>query len=120
MASNPNRKRAYEESEFTPENIQDLKRCRTDPVYFMKKFIKVTHPTKGMVPLELYDYQERMVDALLNNKDVIMLCSRQLGKCFSGCTSINTISEPKGLKRLILKIVNREVYDQLFNSDIIH
>lgn len=113
MASGPNKKRAYEQSEFTPENIQDLLRCREDPVYFMKKFIKVTHPTKGMVPLELYHYQERMVDALLNHKDVIMLCSRQLGKCLQGQTHISTIVKPTGFKKVILKIVNRDLYERV-------
>jgi phage terminase large subunit-like protein len=58
----------------------ELKRCREDPIYFMKKYIKVTHPTKGAVPFELYDYQEEMVMAIHENKDTVLLCSRQMGK----------------------------------------
>ncbi|WP_407305428.1 terminase large subunit domain-containing protein [Acinetobacter sp.] len=77
---NPKSKRPNESSEYTPENIQDLLKCMKDPIYFFSKFIKVKHPKKGLVPLELYQYQERMVDALLNHKDVVMLCSRQMGK----------------------------------------
>lgn len=80
MAKNPNLKRAHEESEYTPDRIMELKRCREDPIYFMKKYIKVTHPTKGAVPFELYDYQEEMVMAIHENKDTVLLCSRQMGK----------------------------------------
>lgn len=77
---NPKAKRAHENSEFRPEDIVDLARCMRDAEFFFTKFIKVKHPTKGLVPLELYGYQKRMLDALLNHKDVVMLCSRQLGK----------------------------------------
>lgn len=77
---NPKVKRAFEDSEFRPEDIVDLAKCMKDAEFFFTKFVKVKHPTKGLVPLELYDYQKRMLDALLNHKDVVMLCSRQLGK----------------------------------------
>lgn len=80
MPKSPNQKRAHESSEYAPEHLVELARCSKDPIYFMKHYVKVKHPKKGWVPLELYHYQERMVDALLNHRDVIMLCSRQMGK----------------------------------------
>lgn len=73
-------KRANQESEFTHENIQDLARCMRDPIFFIEKFVKVQHPTKGTVPMVLYDYQKKMIDSIHNNKDTIILASRQLGK----------------------------------------
>lgn len=73
-------KRANRESEYTPDLTQELKKCASDPVYFIKNYVKIQHPTKGCVPFELYDYQLKMVDAVHNNKDTILLCSRQLGK----------------------------------------
>lgn len=73
-------KRANKELEYTPEQIMELKRCKNDPVYFITKYVKIQHPTKGSVPFELFDYQLEMIDAIHNNKDTILLCSRQLGK----------------------------------------
>jgi hypothetical protein len=77
---NPNVKRPGETSEFYPEYIVDLKRCIVDPIFFFEKYVKVKHPTKGLVPFVLHPYQKRMVEALMTHKDVIMLCSRQTGK----------------------------------------
>jgi hypothetical protein len=73
-------KRANRESEYTPDQLMELAKCQNDPVYFIKKYVKIQHPTKGCVPFELYDYQLEMIDAVHNNKDTILLCSRQLGK----------------------------------------
>ena len=78
--ANPYIKRAYSESEYTPEDLIELKRCMNDPIYFMENFIMVVHPTNGTVPFVLYDFQRRMVDAVHNNKDTVILASRQLGK----------------------------------------
>jgi Terminase large subunit, T4likevirus-type, N-terminal len=80
MAKNPLLKAAFSENEYTPENILDLKRCSQDPIYFMRKFIKVSHPTKGIVPFELYPYQISLVESIHKNRKVICLASRQLGK----------------------------------------
>jgi hypothetical protein len=80
MAKNPNLKRAHESSEYDHEKIMEIRRCSTDPIYFMEKYVKVQHPTKGAVPFILYDYQKEMIDAIHNNKDTILLCSRQMGK----------------------------------------
>lgn len=80
MAKNPGLKRAYETSEYTPQSAIELARCMKDPIYFMENYVKVQHPTRGAVPFILYDYQKEMVDAIHNNKDTILLCSRQMGK----------------------------------------
>ena len=73
-------KKAYSNSEYTPEQIEELKKCFHDPIYFMKTYVKVMHPKKGVVPFELYEYQEEMIDVIHNNKDVLLMASRQLGK----------------------------------------
>lgn len=80
MAKNPNLKRAHATSEFDGSKVQELIKCKNDPVYFMEKYVKVQHPTKGAVPFILYPYQKEMVAAIHENKDTILLCSRQMGK----------------------------------------
>lgn len=80
MAKNPNLKRAHSTSEFTGDRIQELLKCSRDPIYFMETYVKVQHPLKGSVPFILYPFQREMVLAIHENKDTILLCSRQMGK----------------------------------------
>ena len=77
---NPQLKRAYAESEFTASSIQELAKCAKDPIYFMINYLKVAHPTRGAVSFNLYEYQIDMVKCIHENKDVVILASRQLGK----------------------------------------
>lgn len=80
MPSNVSIKRPFQETEYTSETIMDLKRCLVDPIFFIENFVKVQHPTKGTVPMVLFEYQKEMLDAIHNNKDTVILASRQLGK----------------------------------------
>lgn len=77
---NPQLKRAYATDEYTPEMIQELAKCKRDPVYFMKTYIKVQHPTKGTIPFALFEYQERFVKHMQDNRFTITLQPRQCGK----------------------------------------
>jgi hypothetical protein len=78
--ANPYIKKANVTSEYEPWMFDELEKCQDDPIYFIKTYVKIQHPTKGTVPFELFDYQERLIDAIHNNKDTLILCSRQLGK----------------------------------------
>jgi hypothetical protein len=73
-------KRAFAESEYTPESVQELVKCRNDPVYFIRNYVYLQHPSKGKMLFNLYDYQEELIESLLNNRWVITLMSRQMGK----------------------------------------
>lgn len=58
---------------------QELLRCAKDPVYFMKTYVKIVHPTKGRLPFNTYPFQDDCVNAFLENRFNIILKSRQLG-----------------------------------------
>lgn len=73
-------KRAHAESEYTPENIRELAKCRVDPVYFIRHYIYLQHPTKGKILFDLFDYQEDLVRLVNTEKRVIALIARQMGK----------------------------------------
>lgn len=94
-------KRANLETEFTPEQVMDLAKCATDPIYFMRNYMMVMHPVKGTIPFDLYDYQENAINAFKNNKDVIVRCSRQAGKCVLNNT-LYTIRNKKTGEKLVL------------------
>jgi hypothetical protein len=73
-------KPAHKETEYTPAMVLELDKCRTDPVYFIGKYIKIVHPTKGAVNFELYPYQKELIEAYHTHKDNIVLAARQVGK----------------------------------------
>jgi hypothetical protein len=102
--------------EYTTEQVMELKKCAEDPIYFMRSYMKVMHPTRGAIPFDLYPYQERAVMSFRNNKDTIVMMGRQQGKCLYKTTIINTAVKPKGFKKLLLKLFFRKQYDLIFNS----
>lgn len=60
--------------------VLELKRCREDPIYFMRNYVVIQHPTKGAIKFDMFDYQERFVRTMHENRSVITLQPRQCGK----------------------------------------
>jgi hypothetical protein len=78
--SNPNLKKIGVDIEFTQDQIQEYIKCAQDPIYFVKNYVKIVHVDKGLIPLDLYAYQERMINTFHNNRFVITKMPRQSGK----------------------------------------
>ena len=76
---NPLLKRAGEKVELTADHIKEYKRCMDDPIYFAENYIKIVHVDKGLIPIELYDYQKRIIKALQEYRYNIVLSCRQSG-----------------------------------------
>ena len=53
---------------WTEENIKEYKRCMDDPAYFARKYVKIISLDKGLVPFDLYPYQEEMFKHFNNNR----------------------------------------------------
>ncbi len=77
---NPNLKRANVPINFTEEQIQEYLKCKADPVYFAKNYIKIVSLDEGLVPFNLYDFQEEMVRCFHTNRFNIAKLPRQTGK----------------------------------------
>ena len=82
-------KKANKKHKYTKSQVLELEKCmdiKTGPLYFMKKFMKIQHPTKGSVPFQPFAYQERLVEAYNNHRFSISMLPRQTGKttCASG------------------------------------
>ena len=77
---NPNLKKANVETEFTTEQLLELKRCAGDASYFIQKYVKIQHPTKGIIYFEPRNYQSRMVEEFQSNRFTVVLSARQTGK----------------------------------------
>jgi hypothetical protein len=57
----------------------EYKKCALDPIYFMKKYCVIQHPTRGKIPFHLFKFQEKCLTDFKNNRYNIILKSRQLG-----------------------------------------
>lgn len=89
MQDEPNLIKApYQKLALTEQQQAEFLRCALDPVYFVKKYIWVQHPTKGKVPFDLYDYQVDMIRTFAGHRQVVAMCSRQLGKTASAAAFI--------------------------------
>lgn len=79
-AKNPLIKKANTPVEITLEQVKELERCASDPVYFIQNYCRIQHPVRGAIPFELYDYQIEMLEAYHERKSVVVLSARQTGK----------------------------------------
>jgi len=68
---------------WTKEHLEEYVKCSKDPVYFVKNYVKVIHLDKGLVPFDLYPYQEKMFKHFIKNRFSVVLACRQSGKSVS-------------------------------------
>ena len=68
---------------FTKDEVIEYSKCLKDPGYFAKHYCKIIHLDLGLVPFELYPYQEQMFDKFNSNRFNIVLACRQSGKSIS-------------------------------------
>ena len=80
---NPSVKRDGVETQFTKDEVLEYAKCMQNPAYFARKYLKVISLDKGLVPFDLYDYQEKMFEHFNNNRFSIVLACRQSGKSIS-------------------------------------
>ena len=77
---NPNLKKANTQIEFTQENILEFLKCKDDPVYFARKYIKIVSLDSGLVPFNMYKFQEKLIRNFHENRFNICKMPRQTGK----------------------------------------
>lgn len=79
-------KTPYKKENYTADQITEIVKSVTDPIYFIREYMWIQHPTKGRVKFELYDYQIDLINAYQGNKYSINMLGRQMGKstCAAG------------------------------------
>ena len=68
---------------YTQDEIKEYQKCMVDPAYFAKTYAKIINLDKGLVPFDLYPYQEKMFNHFNDNRFSIVLACRQSGKSIS-------------------------------------
>ena len=59
---NPLLKKANTPIEFTEDQILEFVRCKNDPVYFAKNYVKIVTLDKGLQSFAMYPFQEKLVN----------------------------------------------------------
>ena len=77
---NPNLKKANTQIEFTKENIEEYVKCKEDPVYFAKNYIKIITLDEGLQPFRPYHFQEELIENFHQQRFNICKMPRQTGK----------------------------------------
>lgn len=110
---NPNLKGSNVSHQWTPEQVHEYIKCANDPIYFAEKYIKIVHVDRGLIPIELYDYQKEVILKFKDNRKLILGQSRQSGKC----VHINTIVKVRNKKTgEIIEMTIGELYEQAKNQ----
>jgi len=77
---NPNLKKANTQIEFTEDQILEFLKCKEDPVYFARNYIKIVSLDHGLVPFSMYPFQEKLIQNFHDNRFNICKMPRQTGK----------------------------------------
>ena len=73
-------KRVGVELTYTVDQVEEILKCQNDPVYFIRSYVKIVNVDKGLVPFDMWPFQEEMVNSFHNNRFNIAKMPRQCGK----------------------------------------
>ena len=73
-------KRVGIELSYTEEQVAEILKCTEDPVYFIKTYVKIVNVDHGLVPFNMWNFQEDMVRDFHSNRFCIAKMPRQVGK----------------------------------------
>ena len=77
---NPLLKPAGMEMELTPDQLHELIKCRRDPIYFIRTYVKIISLDDGVISFTMWPFQEEFVKAIEKNRFTIAKMPRQVGK----------------------------------------
>jgi hypothetical protein len=73
-------KRVGVELSYTEEQVKEIIKCTEDPVYFIRTYVKIVNVDLGLIPFDMWDFQEKMVQDFHENRFCICKMPRQVGK----------------------------------------
>tara|TARA_R110002012_G_scaffold11181_4_gene50740 strand:- start:6526 stop:7995 length:1470 start_codon:yes stop_codon:yes gene_type:complete len=59
--------------------VDEIRRCSEDPEYFIKTYVNIEHPIKGIIPFNLYKFQTRILNEVHTERFNILRKFRQAG-----------------------------------------
>jgi len=77
---NPNLKKVNTPVEFTKDQVLEFRKCENDPAYFIKNYVQIVSLDEGLVPFNMYGFQEEMIQTMHRDRFTICKLPRQSGK----------------------------------------
>ena len=53
--------------------VKELIKCGKDPTYFIKKYVKIQHPTRGLIKFDTYDFQNGCLNDFVDHRFNLIL-----------------------------------------------
>lgn len=85
---NKNLKPIGYEHEYTGEQIQEIIKCTKDVIYFIETYVKIISLDHGMIPFKLYECQKKKVQAMVDERMLIIMEPRQQGKTVTAAATL--------------------------------
>lgn len=110
----PNLRRAYVQTQWTQEMLEEYIKCRDDILYFAETYCAITHIDYGTIKVQLRDYQREMLEIMHKNRMTMCNLSRQLGKttvvaiflahfvCFNQDKAVGVLAHKQGMSAEVL------------------
>jgi len=73
-------KRVGVELTYTVDQVEEILKCQHDPVYFIRNYVQIVNVDHGLVPFDMWPFQEKMVRSFHENRFNIAKMPRQCGK----------------------------------------
>ena len=61
------------------EIVKEIVKCGKDAQYFINTYAKISHPLKGLIAFNTYDFQDDLINDFNEHRFNIVLKARQLG-----------------------------------------
>jgi hypothetical protein len=65
---------------YTQDEINEIKKCKQDKEYFIRKYCHIINVEHGLMKFELYKYQSKLLKKISKSKRLIINAPRQSGK----------------------------------------
>ena len=68
--------------DYTPEMVAEIEKCKTDIIHFASNYFYIIDPDSevGKVCINLYNFQERVLNGIFNHRFSCLLSPRQASK----------------------------------------
>lgn len=78
---NKNLKQIGYQIDYSFDQVKELLTCKDDPIYFIRKYCQIVSlDSEQLIPFELYGYQEKFINLIQENRRIISMQPRQMGK----------------------------------------
>ena len=73
-------KRPGELIDYSPEMIEELRKCKNDIFHFLQ-YVKIKTLDEGLVTFTPYEFQQNIINLFQKQRRIATMCPRQSGKC---------------------------------------